>query len=209
MSLPVCLLPDLLELERSLPEDPAAFLAAVLDPKAATIAGSTAAVEVLRFAASEGLSAEALSTALRNGGLGDATVAMFSNYWAMQQPSRGILDRVPPLRLVDMDWSFGVSASSSEHMAMGTTFVQLRLHVQGAGGSQFVYMGKSCHPPSNASPAYLDLICTKLTMFASLNCRVGPRAFLRLSPYVGASQSCARACLIRACNAQPFSLHGS
>ena len=33
-------------------------------------------------------------------------------------------------RLTDLQWSFGVSASSSEHAAVGATFVQLMLKTQ-------------------------------------------------------------------------------
>ena len=35
-----------------------------------------------------------------------------------------------PMRLTDLEWTFGVSASSSEHAAIGATFVQLRMKTQ-------------------------------------------------------------------------------
>ena len=136
--LPHCLLPELFDLQRLPPSEPMAFLEAALDPAAAPAPGSVAAAEVLRFAAKHGLGAQSLEAALRAAGLGEALSKMFADYLA-GQPSIGALLKTassgPPLTLVDVDWTFGVSASSSEHQAMGTTFVQLRLHVLGADGA--------------------------------------------------------------------------
>ena len=138
--LPVALLPDLLELEANLPADPTTFFAAAFDPSAPPAPGARAAAEVLRHAASQGLETADLLQHLRMLGLGEAGAIFFANYWAAQ-PSRASLQREPPLQLLDVDWSFGVSASSSEHQAMGTTFVQLRLSTQGQNGGEFVHTG--------------------------------------------------------------------
>ena len=47
-------------------------------------------------------------------------------------------------RVVDVDWSLGVSASSSELQAIGSTFVVLRLHTEATDGTaQFVHLGKA------------------------------------------------------------------
>ena len=137
-SFPTCLIPDLFELERNPPSDPNSFFAAALDPASKSAPGSRAAAEVLRFAASQGLEAAALGQTLRANGFSEATASLFAGFWATQ-PSRTALERSPPRRLVDMDWSFCVSASSSEHAAMGTTFVQLRLNTQCANRSEYVH----------------------------------------------------------------------
>lgn len=144
--LPVALLPDLLELEANLPADPTTFFAAAFDPSAPPAPGARAAAEVLRHAASQGLETADLMQQLRMLGLGEAGAIFFANYWAAQ-PSRASLQREPPLQLLDVDWSFGVSASSSEHQAMGTTFVQLRLSTQGQNGGEFVHTGAAVARP--------------------------------------------------------------
>ena len=44
--------------------------------------------------------------------------------------------------LVDVDWSLGVTASSSELQALGSTFVLLRLHTRQADGTaEYVHLG--------------------------------------------------------------------
>jgi COMM domain len=144
--LPEALLPDLLELEADLPADPTTFFAAAFDPSAPPAPGARAAAEVLRHAASQGLETADLMQQLRMLGLGEAGAIFFANYWAAQ-PSRASLQREPPLQLLDVDWSFGVSASSSEHQAMGTTFVQLRLSTQGQNGGEFVHTGAAVARP--------------------------------------------------------------
>ena len=144
-SVPVALLPDLFELETNLPADPAAFFTAALDPSAAPMSGARAAAAVLRFAASEGLEPAALGQQLRAVGLGEAAAAFFADYWALQPPRSAVQLQVP-MQLRDVEWSFGVSASSSEHQAMGTTFVQMRLNVQGEHGAEYVHTGTRARP---------------------------------------------------------------
>ena len=140
-ALPPELLPALLELERSPPLDPAAYFGAVLDSSANASSSSTAAAEVFRFAASHGLQAEELQHRLQAAGLGQAAAAMFADAWSAQRSDATALVRPPPLRLVDADWSFGVSASSSEHAALGTTFVHVRLRTRTEiGGLETVHM---------------------------------------------------------------------
>jgi hypothetical protein len=54
--------------------------------------------------------------------------------------------------LVDVDWSLGVSASSSELQALGSTFVVLRLRTQSADGtSAYVHLGAYCAPAHRGS----------------------------------------------------------
>ena len=43
-------------------------------------------------------------------------------------------------RLVDVDWTFGVTASSSEHAAVGSTYVQVRLAVQRGAALEYVHL---------------------------------------------------------------------
>ena len=139
-TVPIALIPDLLELDCQLPAEPAAFFAAALDPSAPPALGSAAAAEVLRYTASQGLDPAALGQRLRGVGLSEVGAAFFADFWA-SQPSRTSLQREAPLQLVDVDWSFGVSASSSEHQAMGSTFVQMRLNAQGERGAEYVHAG--------------------------------------------------------------------
>ena len=139
-ALPPSLLPQLLELERAPPNDPAAFFAAALDGDVAA-PGAVAAVEVLRFAARAGLDAEGLMAELRRHGLSEGAASMFADAWAMYRSANVARLATPtPRKLIDLDWSFGVSASSSEHMAMGTTYVQLRLQTATQSGTEFVHM---------------------------------------------------------------------
>jgi len=164
--LPVALLPDLLELEANLPADPTTFFAAAFDPSAPPAPGARAAAEVLRHAASQGLETADLMQQLRMLGLGEAGAIFFANYWAAQ-PSRASLQREPPLQLLDVDWSFGVSASSSEHQAMGTTFVQLRLSTQGQNGGEFVHTGAAVARPP-LPRATRDSLSLSLSLFLTL-----------------------------------------
>ena len=164
--LPVALLPDLLELEANLPADPTTFFAAAFDPSAPPAPGARAAAEVLRHAASQGLETADLLQHLRMLGLGEAGAIFFANYWAAQ-PSRASLQREPPLQLLDVDWSFGVSASSSEHQAMGTTFVQLRLSTQGQNGGEFVHTGALVARPP-APRATRDSLSLSLSLSRSV-----------------------------------------
>ena len=46
------------------------------------------------------------------------------------------------VKFVDVDWNMGVIASSSELQAVGTTFVQLRFHVEKPDGSlDYAHLG--------------------------------------------------------------------
>ena len=140
-ALPASLLPALLDLESHPPNDPASYFSAVLDDPASSAVGSSstnvnAAREVFRYAAANGLEAEDLRLALQGAGIGEAAAAMFADAWSAQRGAFvGELVQPHPLQLIDADWSFGVSASSSEHAAMGTTFVQLRLKTRNANGA--------------------------------------------------------------------------
>ena len=138
-ALPASLLPALLDLESHPPNDPTSYFSAVLDDSASSTVGSSstnAAREVFRYAAANGLEAEDLRLALQGAGIGEAAAAMFADAWSAQRGAFvGELVQPHPLQLIDADWSFGVSASSSEHAAMGTTFVQLRLKTRNANGA--------------------------------------------------------------------------
>ena len=198
-ALPTCLLPELLELERKLPEDAAAFFARAADSSAAPAPSSRAALEVLRYAAQAGLEPAELGMQLRAAGLGEEAASFFANYWALQPP-RSALQRSAPLQLVDVDWNFGVSASSSEHAAMGTTFVQLRLNARGQKGSEYVHTGKSCcdaHASVRASAcasasvtACLPAQCSPLPHNPKM-CRARHASLLRLPPPAGAGEGAA------------------
>ena len=90
--------------------------------------GEAVVAQTLRYAAREGWGAETLVAELQASGAGAVAELFAESRPALADPSACV-------RLLDLDWSFGVSASSSEHMAMGTTFVQLRMLTQTAGGA--------------------------------------------------------------------------
>lgn len=53
-----------------------------------------------------------------------------------------VVAAAPPPKIVGVDWSLGVTASSSELQAVGTTFVSLRLHTQSTDGTaEYVHLG--------------------------------------------------------------------
>ena len=62
----------------------------------------------------------------------------------------------PTHKLTRLTTSRAVSASSSEHAAVGQTYVQLRLVVDGAGKQEYVHMGARCHPLSAPRPTRRD-----------------------------------------------------
>lgn len=106
-SLPVCLVPSLLELERrGLPADATAFFEG-----ASTSSDAGPAQEVLRFAALAGLDGPGLAEALRAAGVSEACASFFATYWAAAQPSRESLSLPAPRQLVDLDWNFGGACS--------------------------------------------------------------------------------------------------
>lgn len=142
MSVPPPLLGQLLEIKTSLqePEQASAICAAAHDASVESVAGSTTVAEVFRFASGAGLDGAGLSGLLTSAEPGEAATSMLADYWAAL-PGRESLIRPAPSRLLDVNWSFGVSASSSNHAALGTTFVQLRLHVSNAEGAhEYVHM---------------------------------------------------------------------
>ena len=94
------------------------------------------------------------------------TLEMFSGEGA---PEAAAIARASS-RLVGVDWSLGVSASSSELQALGTTFVILRLHTESDDGtSEYIHLGARCSPQPRAprrrahgltrSPPSLHLRC--------------------------------------------------
>lgn len=106
-------------------------------------AAAQCALAIFREAAQRGLTAEQLETELGGAGLSDALSAAVSRSWsihgteAQRALTAGALDA---RRLIDAEWTFGVTASSSEHAAVGTTFVQVRLMVDGDAGPEYVHM---------------------------------------------------------------------
>ncbi len=135
-AIPPSLLPELLELEGRSPAEYIAFFADALDRVDSPTAGANAVREVLRHAAKAGLEASALEAEVRRAGLSDGLSAAFAQCWAVPVNRQAVLAQAFPVHtLVDLDWTFGVSASSSEHAAMGTTYVQLRPRTEDEGGA--------------------------------------------------------------------------
>ena len=88
-----------------------------------------AARAAFRGAAERGLKPDELEASLRRCGLG-ASAAAAAHSWATlgRGVHRALLASAVPIeRLVDFEWCFGVTASSSELESIGATYVQLRL----------------------------------------------------------------------------------
>ena len=121
-----------------------ALLAA--DPSTAPKPPSDAAqcaLGVFREAARRGLTADQLEAELCSAGLSEALSAAAGRSWSLlgAEAHRALsASAIDASRLVDAEWTFGVTASSSEHAAVGTTYVQLRLAVAGASGLEYEHM---------------------------------------------------------------------
>ena len=106
-------------------------------------AAGQCALAVFREAARRGLTADQLEAELCGAGLSEALSAAASRSWSLQgaEANRALsASAIDASKLVDAEWTFGVTASSSEHAAVGTTYVQLRLAVAGASGLEYVHM---------------------------------------------------------------------
>ena len=86
-------------------------------------------------------------------------------------------------RVVDADWSLGVSASSSELQAIGSTFVVLRLHTERTDGSaQYVHLGKKRRAPFLFSMARSPQACASDAPRRTAFGRAHAAALLRAAP---------------------------
>lgn len=69
-------------------------------------------------------------------------------------------------KLVDMDWSFGISSSSDDCNNVGKTFLQLKLQLENQGKLQTVFIELSLEQfyqflaSMEKCKSYLDYICT-------------------------------------------------
>ena len=101
------------------------------------------ALQVFREAAQRGLTADQLEAELCSAGLSEALSAAAGRSWSLlgAEAHRALAaSAIDASRLVDAEWTFGVTASSSEHSAVGTTYVQLRLAVAGPRGLEYEHM---------------------------------------------------------------------
>ena len=106
-------------------------------------AAAQCALAVFREAARRGLTADQLEAELCSAGLSEALSAAAGRSWSLlgAEAHRALsASAIDASRLVDAEWTFGVTASSSEHAAVGTTYVQLRLAVAGASGLEYEHM---------------------------------------------------------------------
>mmetsp|Transcript_25271 Transcript_25271/g.58937 ORF Transcript_25271/g.58937 Transcript_25271/m.58937 type:complete len:190 (-) Transcript_25271:189-758(-) len=136
----------LFELELTPSDDLAAHLAALLAKASIRPGGdidarcSTAQQESIRAlfcaAALRRLSADELEDSLRLNGLGSNVAAALASAWVEHGSSlQDTLAHSLPVRtLLDVEWTFGVTASSSEHEAIGNTYVHVRMTVNSGGG---------------------------------------------------------------------------
>ncbi|KAK7102067.1 COMM domain-containing protein 7-like [Littorina saxatilis] len=95
------------------------------------------------YALKKSLTPGQLSEDLGNLGLSDDKAAYFTEQFQANQAalSKGALDLTLMVnQLVDMEWKFGVTASSSELDRVGNTFLQLKLVINTGNGTKNVYM---------------------------------------------------------------------
>ena len=103
-------------------------------------AAAQCALSIFREAAQRALTAEQLEAELRSAGLNEQLSAAAARSWAMHGTAAHCgLSALGARRLIDAEWTFGVTASSSEHAAVGTTYVQLRMVVDGPNGPEYVH----------------------------------------------------------------------
>eukprot|EP00320_Phaeocystis_rex_P020431 CAMPEP_0119071526 /NCGR_PEP_ID=MMETSP1178-20130426/51292_1 /TAXON_ID=33656 /ORGANISM="unid sp, Strain CCMP2000" /LENGTH=166 /DNA_ID=CAMNT_0007053463 /DNA_START=20 /DNA_END=520 /DNA_ORIENTATION=+ len=129
-------------------ESAAEFFSGVLAADTSTAAkppsaAGQCALAVFREAARRGLTADQLEAELCGVGLAEALSAAAGRSWSLQgaEGHRALsASAIDASKLVDAEWTFGVTASSSEHAAVGTTYVQVRLAVAGASGLEYVHM---------------------------------------------------------------------
>lgn len=101
------------------------------------------ALRVFREAAQRGLTADQLEAELCSAGVSEALSAAAGRSWSLlgAEAHRALsASAIDASRLVDAEWTFGVTASSSDHSAVGTTYVQLRLAVAGPRGLEYEHM---------------------------------------------------------------------
>jgi len=121
------------------------FFSGLLAADASSVLSDAAqcALAVFREASRRGLTADQLEAALCSAGLSEALSAAAGRSWSLlgAEAHRALsASAINASRLVDAEWTFGVTASSSEHAAVGTTYVQLRLAVAGASGLEYEHM---------------------------------------------------------------------
>mmetsp|Transcript_45664 Transcript_45664/g.97288 ORF Transcript_45664/g.97288 Transcript_45664/m.97288 type:complete len:185 (-) Transcript_45664:244-798(-) len=96
-------------------------------------------IEALFSAAKlRGLSAEELEASLVGLGLAAAVAAALVAAWVESGSAvqAALLTKAFSARkLLDVEWTFGVTACSSEHTTIGSTYVQMRMTVEADGGA--------------------------------------------------------------------------
>ncbi|KAK7499551.1 hypothetical protein BaRGS_00009203 [Batillaria attramentaria] len=95
------------------------------------------------YALKKSLTPNQLQEDLINLGLSEDKASYFVEQFQANQValSRGALDLTLMVnQLVDMEWKFGVTASSSELDRVGNTFLQLKLVINTGSGTKNVYM---------------------------------------------------------------------
>ena len=105
-------------------------------------ASARALLAFYRDAARRRLDAAAVEAELKSV-LGDDVAAACGQAWERNAGAARralLLSGIDAARLVDVDWTFGVTASSSEHAAVGSTYVQLRLAVQRGAALEYVHL---------------------------------------------------------------------
>lgn len=185
-TLDAALLPPLLDLESQSPAELAALFASAINLQTASPAAGAANQVFRQAALTdlEPQQLETRLRAAGVGPVCAAAAAQCWATHGIDHRRTLVADAVTVRKVIDVDWTFGggscplcqprlmsvrptqkltrlttsraVSASSSEHAAVGQTYVQLRLVVDGAGKQEYVHMGARCHPLSAPRPTRRD-----------------------------------------------------
>jgi hypothetical protein len=129
-------------------------------------AAAAKARRLFESAALASASADELEKACVDAGSSEAVARACASTWKLQLAAKGrqlLLESGAELeRLVDVQWTLGVAASSSECASLGATWVQMRLVVRRASGAlESVHMEISV-------PAFYDLLAELERARASL-----------------------------------------
>eukprot|EP01038_Epipyxis_sp_PR26KG_P010084 gene10084-13551_t len=98
---------------------------------------------VLQFAIKNGSSVSDLQARCDSLGLNGNIISIITNCWKNKASAlvTCLMSRtVSNNQLTDLDWSFGVTASSDDSDHIGKTFLQLRFTVEGKDGSEKIFM---------------------------------------------------------------------
>lgn len=111
----------------------------------------------------EGVSKDQLGENCLTLGLSEVSTASVIDSWCKHGKSIAttlVSRTVAANQLIDLDWTFGVTAASDDMDQVGKTFIQLKLTVNDGGDSKkFIFMELSLEQVGNLSNAINSLTC--------------------------------------------------